>query len=198
MATVSASITNNSLDAMHQTAIVASTNSAIKLDEILDVSLLAFALTGISNVYLEQQATFMSFVAVDNDKFVYRQSDCIALAEVTVNPATYYNYPSPFARFFGANARQDATKIYLKKSDFGLSDKDNHTAECLLVALLLRVMYFESAPSSSDVVIEHLDTRFSNGLVSKTLVLYLYSLLTYQYGIEIINATDPISPERFK
>lgn len=87
----------------------------------------------------------------------------------------FQDYLSSFARFFGVNARQDASKIYIQKADLPNLDLllDN-SAESLLVALLLRAMLYESNSLISTVHIFIFNKYFINNLLITNLVLELY------------------------
>ena len=97
----------------------------------------------------------------------------------------YFQYLSSFSRFFGENSKQDASKIYIAKSDLPkLSSFQNNTAESLFVALVLRQMIYESNSLISKVYIWHFKadfiTRGNNNFINNVLVIQLFLLLIKQ------------------
>lgn len=71
-----------------------------------------------------------------------------------------YNLSQPLARIFGANAKQDISKIYINKVDLpGLTANSNNSAESLLIALLLQAIKFESSYESR-IVVERRPVKF--------------------------------------
>lgn len=111
------------------------------------------------------------------------------------NPNSYFhNYLSSFVRFFGDNAKQDVSRIYIKKSDLTLTTNANNRAESLVVALLLRVMQYESDDYISRVVIKRDMTRYVSKnnfpYVQIVLTVKLYLLLVIQ-GNEFVNYNAP-------
>lgn len=73
----------------------------------------------------------------------------------------FVNYLSALARFFGLNARQDQSYLYLRKSDFdNLTSLPLNTSESLFVTLMLRIMLYESSPSGSKIHIQVLSLEY--------------------------------------
>lgn len=102
------------------------------------------------------------------------------------------------ARFFGLNARQPITHLYIQKADLpGLSPLATNTAESLLVALLLRVNQHESNSLISRVVIDIFNQEFikiSNlSVIQSILLINRYLLVTYS-----INSNPLISNQSNK
>lgn len=133
------------------------------------------------------------------------QSSLSAIALVNVSQGNYQNYLSSLARFFGVNAKQDASYLYIQKSDLILlTPRVNNTAESLLVALLLRIKQYESNSLISRVLIELFKQEFIvvNSLpkVQNIFLVKLYGLATYEYNPnplidrQINNSQQAITP----
>jgi hypothetical protein len=114
-----------------------------------------------------------------------------------VSFSEYINYFSKLARFFGKNASQDATKLYIQKSDLPyLTATENNTAESLFVALLLKVLLDESNSLSSPVFVYHWGTYFSENKVFHTYIINLFVLVVY-VNYEAQNLETAIIPDTF-
>lgn len=114
-----------------------------------------------------------------NPYIQYRQSD-------------YTNYLSRLARFFGDNAKQNTTHLIIQKSDLpSLTPKLDNTAESLLIALLVRVMFYESNSLISTTVVTFFKTEFLNlNLVPITQSILLIQLFTKVTKIELFEIVD--------
>lgn len=112
--------------------------------------------------------------------------------------SSFQDYLSSFARFFGINARQDATKVYIQKADLPkLNSLINNTVESLFIALLLRAMQFESNDMISRVVIELFKQEFVTinniSMLRSIFVINLRTTAIYFY-LEVIDKDKPITP----
>lgn len=104
------------------------------------------------------------------------------ISQINIPMPYYQTYLSSFARFFGVNAKQDVSNLYLVKSDLGLTPLSYNNPESILVALLLRIAIYESNPLMSNVYIflykRYIEQGVQNFLVSN-LVILLYKKINY-------------------
>ncbi|MUL39308.1 hypothetical protein [Gloeocapsopsis dulcis] len=92
--------------------------------------------------------------------FNYIQGDYLINAQGLLNgllnkTGDFHNYLSALGRFFGVNAAQTATQLFIKKSDLPLlTHSTDNTAESLLIALLIHVIQNESNSLMSNVFVD--------------------------------------------
>lgn len=100
----------------------------------------------------------------------FNKVSLISLGLYNLPQSASVNYLQPLNRFFGINARQDATKLYINKSDLqGLTSSSNNTAEAILIAIILRIINFEANSQISGICI----VKFKTYFISKNKVNYI-------------------------
>lgn len=128
---------------------------------------------------------------------------CILAYPCAVFPKgiTFQDYLSSHARFFGIGFNQDTRYIYIKKADLPfLESTTNNTAQSLLVALLMRVMLYESNNLISLVNVYKWSTSFlksqTEASILNTLIVEINVPVKYKYvNVEIVNANNSLKPD---
>lgn len=143
---------------------------------------------------LEGQSQFSSPQPSSIDSFVWQGSD-------TRYP-DYQQLLTTFQSYFGINASQDATYLYINKFDFPLLlAQANSQAESLLVILLLHIQKYEGISDSRKIDItkmlrEIVDTPRGK-IIRDALLIDLYANPHYQYGLSIIEPDSLLSIKDF-
>lgn len=113
----------------------------------------------------------------------------------------YVNYLSRLARFFGDNAKQTNTHLIIQKSDLpSLTPKLSNTAESLLLAIILRVMLYESNSIISKTTVTFFKTEFLKvnlvPIIQTILIINLFATVTKFEIYEIVHKTN-VSPNDY-
>ena len=126
---------------------------------------------------------------------------------ITLSLGQFQNYQSSFARFFGVNASQNSSYLYIKKSDLPLLNNSiNPTGEALFIALLLQIQKYECNSLISTVYINTFQHYFEvspKPLSIWVLVINLYLKMVYDpslapiFNNQITNYSTAINPNDF-
>lgn len=151
--------------------------------------------------------SFLTCQAIAIAAMSLQQSGLVFFSAYPANSmGKYQDYQSSFARFFGANAYQTNSFLYIKKSDIGVKKLSNSTAESILIGIIIRVLQEESNSLISNVYISLFRRYIKPGnqpLVVTNLVINLYMKILYEAGNSellgnvMTNYTTVITPNQF-
>lgn len=145
---------------------------------------LGFQASTTASIANEMQVTTATLAAVSLAVGLPANALLNAIAFISLSNGYFINYLSRLARFFGDNAKQTNTHLIIQKTDLpSLTPRLSNTAESLLIAVLLRVILYESNSLISTVTIDFFKTEYVQQTVNNILLLRLFTLVVYSYPL---------------